>query len=95
MKKIKMLSGVELELEEDLMSIIEALYREIVLKKEFSHTYHDMKNEIENIVAQMPENDRERYLVESLFLNSVIYENEMIDAYIKKIRSKKKPGKVE
>lgn len=90
MKKIKMLAGREIELDGDLMAIIESLYQEVVLKKELKHTYKDMKKEIENIVAQMPEEERRTYLVESLFLNSVIYENQMIDAFIKRLKKKVK-----
>ena len=75
----------------DIMAIIESLYQEVVLKKELKHTYKDMKEEIENIVAQMPEQERKTYLVESLFLNSVIYENQMIDAFIKRLKKRVKP----
>jgi len=88
MKKIKMLAGREIELDGDLMAIIESLYQEVVLKKELKHTYKDIKQEIENIVAQMPEVERKTYLVESLFLNSVIYENQMLDALIKKLNKR-------
>jgi hypothetical protein len=93
MKKIKMLSGTELDLDGDLMLIIETLYHEVVLKKEFNHTYEDIKKEIENIVEQMPDIDKKNYLIESLFLNSVIYQNEMIEAFIKKIKDKQKGAK--
>ena len=88
MKKIKMLTAREIELDGDLMAIIESLYQEVVLKKELKHTYKDMKKEIENIVDQMPKEERRTYLVESLFLNSVIYENQMIDAFIKKLKKR-------
>ena len=88
MKKIKMLAGREIELDGDLMAIIESLYQEVVLKKELKHTYKDIKQEIENIVAQMPEVERKTYLVESLFLNSVIYENQMLDALIKRLNKR-------
>ena len=33
----------------------------------------------------MSEEERKRYLVESLFLNSVTYENEMLDAYMRRL----------
>ena len=33
----------------------------------------------------MTEDERRRYLVESLFLNSVTYENEMLDAYMRRL----------
>ncbi len=90
MKKITMLTGREIELDGDLMAIIESLYQEVALKKELKHTYKDIKKEIENIVAQMPEEERNTYLVESLFLNSVIYENQMLDAFIKRLKKRVK-----
>jgi hypothetical protein len=37
----------------------------------------------------MSELERKQYLVESLFLNSVTYENEMLDAYGRKLTAKK------
>jgi hypothetical protein len=41
----------------------------------------------------MSEEERKRYLVESLFLNTVTYENEMLDAYVRKlIASPKRKG---
>jgi hypothetical protein len=41
-------------------------------------------------VDQMTDEDRRTYLVESLFLNTVTYENEMLDAYMRKITGRKK-----
>ena len=40
----------------------------------------------------MTEEERRRYLVESLFLNCVTYENEMLDAYMRKLTGRKKGG---
>ena len=37
--------------------------------------------------------ERERYLVESLFLNTVTYENEMLDAYVRKLTGGRKKGR--
>jgi signal transduction histidine kinase len=39
---------------------------------------------------EMSEEERRRYLVESLFLNSVTYENEMLDAYMRRLTGRKK-----
>jgi hypothetical protein len=49
-----------------------------------------MMREIRSLVEQMSEQDRSAYLVESLFLNSVTYENEMLDAYMRKLTGKKR-----
>jgi len=88
MRSIKMKSGFEIDLDGDLLQIVESLFREVAVRKEFEHTYHDMKSEIENLVNQMNEEERRTYLVEALFLNSVTYENERIDAFMKNLNQK-------
>jgi len=88
MRSIKMKSGFEIDLDGDLLQIVESLFREVAVRKEFEHTYHDMKSEIENLVNQMNEEERRTYLVEALFLNSVTYENERIDAFMKNLKQK-------
>ena len=88
MRSIKMKSGFEIDLDGDLLQIVESLFREVAVRMEFEHTYHDMKSEIENLVDQMSDEDRKTYLVEALFLNSVTYENERIDAFMKNLDKK-------
>lgn len=90
--KVKMHSGFEVDLDGDLMAIIEGLYQEVVVRKELKHTYQDMKKEIENIVSQMGEDEIRSYLVESLFLNTVTYENQMLDALLKELGSDQESG---
>jgi hypothetical protein len=41
--------------------------------------------EIRHLVDQMNEEDRSACLIESLFLNSVTYENEKLGAYLRKL----------
>jgi len=84
-KTAKFRTGQTVELDGELMAVIEGLYREVVVRKELKHTFQDMKEEIENIVEQMDENEARRYLVESLFLNMVTYENQMLDAILQKL----------
>ena len=83
----------ELELDGELLSVLEALYREVTLKRQLHVTFEDMMREIDGLVGQMSEADRRRYLVESLFLNSVTYENEMLDAYMRRLTASKKKGR--
>jgi hypothetical protein len=45
--------------------------------------------EIHHLIDQMSEDERRTYFVESLFLNTVKYENDMAEAYVKKITNKK------
>ena len=46
--------------------------------------------EIEGLVEQMGAEDRRRYLVESLFLNYNTYENEMLDAYARRLTARRR-----
>jgi hypothetical protein len=94
MRKVRLTSGYELPLDGDLLALLETLYREVTLKHELRVSFDDMMKEIQGLVDQMSEEDRVRYLVESLFLNSVTYENEMLDAYMRKLTAAgKKKGR--
>jgi hypothetical protein len=93
MRKVRLTTGHEIALDGDLLSILEALYREVTLRKELRVSFEDTMREIQGIVEQMPEAERRRYLVESLFLNSVTYENEMLDAYMRKLTASKRRGR--
>ena len=89
MKKIKLSGGYELNLDGDLLSMIEAIYQEVALRKELQHSYEDVTREIENILQQLTVEQLQHYFKESLFLNTVTYENEMLDAYLKKLIQEK------
>jgi hypothetical protein len=89
MRSAKLSTGFSLTLDGDLLGVLEALYREVTLKHELRITFEDMMKEIQGLVAQMNDEDRRLYLVESLFLNSVTYENEMLDAYVRKLAARK------
>ena len=82
MPRVRLSTGADLELDGELLSVLEALYREVTLKRQLQLTFKDMMREIEGLVDQMGDKERRLYLVESLFLNSVTYENEMLDAYM-------------
>ncbi len=90
MNRLRLSTGHEVPLDGDLLAILEALYHELALKRQFKGSFEDMMREIDALVAQMGEEDRKRYLVESLFLNYNTYENEMLDAYARRLTAKKK-----
>jgi hypothetical protein len=87
---VRLSTGLEVGLDGDLLAILEALYREVTLKNELRVSFEDMMREIRSLVEQMSEQDRRAYLVESLFLNSVTYENEMLDAYMRRLTAGRK-----
>ena len=88
MKRIKMLTGHEIPLDGDLLLMLESLYQEVSLKRELKATFDDMMGEIVNLVEGMDESARRQYLIESLFLNTVTYENERLGAYMRKLTSR-------
>ena len=93
MRSVRLTTGHEVALDGDLLALLEALYREVTLKHHLQISFEDMMREIQGLVAQMSEEDRKSYLVESLFLNSVTYENEILDAYMRKLTAPRKKGR--
>ena len=89
MRTIKMTTGTEVVLDGDLLSVIEALYMEVTAKRELEHTFEDMVREIQHVIEQMSDSERRQYFSESLFLNTVSYENERLGAYMRKLARKK------
>lgn len=90
MRTIKMTNGVEMPVDgDDLLSMFEILYLEVTAKGEFERTFEDMVREIQHLIGQMTEDERKKYLSESLFLNMVSYENERLRAYMTKVTEEK------
>jgi hypothetical protein len=88
MRTIKMTNGTHVTLDGDLLSVLESLYVEVTAKRELERTFEDMVREIQNLIDQMTDEERRQYLSESLFLNTVSYENERLGAYMKKLTRK-------
>jgi Zn-dependent M32 family carboxypeptidase len=88
MRTIKTSSGVPITLEGDLLAIMEALYQEVTAKRELERSFEDMVKEIHHLIEQMDDSERRAYLAESLFLNTVKYENDKLEAYMKKLTKK-------
>ena len=93
MSTVRLSTGFELALDGDLLAVLEALYREVTLKRSLDVSFEDMMREIRGVVEQMTAEERNRYLIESLFLNSVTYENEMLDAYLRRLTAPRKKGR--
>jgi hypothetical protein len=88
MRTITMTNGTQVALDGDLLSVLEALYIEVTAKRELERTFEDMVREIQHLIGQMTDEERRQYLSESLFLNTVSYENERLGAYMKKLTRK-------
>ena len=88
-RSIKTSTGADINLDGDILAILETLYREITVKRNFERSFEDMIHEIRHLIGQMTEEERGNYLAESLFLNSVKYENDRAEALMRKLTSKK------
>jgi phage gp29-like protein len=88
MRTIKTSGGAPVDLDGDLLAVMEALYREVTAKRELQRTFEDMVREIHHLIEQMDDQERRTYLAESLFLNTVKYENDKLEAYMKKLTKK-------
>ena len=88
MRTIKTTSGESIGLDGDLLAVMETLYKEVTAKREFERSFEDMVKEIHHLIGQMDDDERRTYLAESLFLNTVKYENDKLEAYMKKLAKK-------
>ena len=88
MRTITTTTGASIALDGDLLAILEALYLEITVKRDFDRSFEDMMREINHLLDQMTEEERRAYMVESLFLNAVKYENDRADAFMRKLSKK-------
>lgn len=90
MRTIKTTTGVEILLDGDLLAIMEALYREVTARSALERSFEDMVREINHLIGQMTDEERRSYLAESLFLNTVKYENDKLEAYIRRLEGSRR-----
>ena len=85
MRSIRTTGGADVTLDGDLLAVLEALYKELNTRYAVDRTFEDTVREVNHLLDQMTEDERHTYLVESLFLNTVTYENERLGAYMRKL----------
>ena len=85
MRSIKTTSGAEIVLDGDLLAVLEALFHEVTARRELQRSIEDLNREINYLIDQLTDEERRAYLAESLFLNQVKYENDKLEAYMRKI----------
>jgi hypothetical protein len=88
MRTIKTTTGVDIVLDGDLLTIMETLYQEVTARRALERSFEDMVQEINHLIGQMDDAERRTYLAESLFLNTVKYENDKLEGYIRKLERK-------
>jgi phage gp29-like protein len=81
-------TGARIALDGDLLAIMETLYREVTAKRELERSFEDIVQEIQHLIEQMDDSERRTYLAESLFLNTVRYENDKLEAYMRRLSKK-------
>ncbi|HVC21131.1 MAG TPA: hypothetical protein VNE16_13715 [Vicinamibacterales bacterium] len=91
MRTIKTTTGADIVLDGDLLAVMETLYREVTARHELERSFEDMIKEIHHLIEQMSEDERRSYLAESLFLNTVKYENDRLEAYMRKLQLQRPP----
>ena len=88
MRTIKTTTGASIALDGDLLAIMETLYQEVTARRALERSFEDMVKEIHHLIDQMDDAERRTYLAESLFLNTVKYENDKLEAYMKRLTKK-------
>jgi hypothetical protein len=88
MRIITTTTGVAITLDGDLLAVMEALYREVTASRGLERSFEDMLKEIHHLIDQMDDGERKAYLADSLFLNTVKYENDKLEAYMRKLTKK-------
>jgi hypothetical protein len=66
---------------------METLYKEVTARKALARSFEDMDmvREIQHLNGQMTDEELLSYLAESLLLNTVKYENDKLEAYLRKM----------
>ena len=85
MRTIKTTTGADVTLDGDILAVMETLYREVTVKRDLERSFEDMVREIRHLIDQMTDEERREYLMESLFLNTVKYENDKLESYMRKL----------
>ena len=87
MRTITTTTGVQIKIDGDLLAIMETLYKEVSSRQELESSFEDMMKEIKHLIDQMEPSEQRTYLIESLFLNTVKYENDKLETYMKKLKT--------
>lgn len=85
MRVITTSTGAEIVLDGDLLAILETLFKEVTARNDLDRTFEDMMREIGHVADQLSPDDLRAYFIESLFLNTVTYENERLSAVMRKL----------
>lgn len=89
MRIITTTSGTQLELDGDVLAVIEAISRDLARRQELDYGFEDVAREFQHVIEQLDEADLRVYLKESLFMSFNRFENDRMQAIVRKaIRTK-------
>lgn len=92
MRVITTSTGAEIALDGDLLAVLETLFKEVTARHDLERTFEDMMREIGHLADQLTPDELRAYFIESLFLNTVTYENERLSAVMRKLEEEQEPA---
>jgi hypothetical protein len=84
-RTIKTTTGADVALDGDLLAVMETLYREVTARRDLDRSFEDMVREIKHLIDQRTDEERRTDLLESLFLITVKYVYDKLEAYMRKL----------
>ncbi len=84
MRTITTSAGVTIELDGDLQSVFEALFKTL-WAADSERSYEQTAHEIQHLLGQLSEAECRQYLAESLFFSFTSYENDRLGSVMKKL----------
>jgi hypothetical protein len=84
MRTIMTAAGTMIDLDGDVLAVIETVSRDLTRRHELAYDFEDVAREFQHLVAQLDEADLRNYLAESLFMSFNRFENDRMQALVKK-----------
>jgi hypothetical protein len=89
MKTITTASGTPIEVDGDVLAVIETISRDLTRRMQLDYSFEDVAREFEHVIGQLAEADLRVYLQESLFMSFNRFENDRMQAIVRKARQAK------
>jgi hypothetical protein len=84
MRTITTSAGTTIEVDGDVLAVIETVSRDLTRRHELEYGFEDVVREFERIIGQLEEGDLRIYLMESLFMSFNRFENDRMQAILRK-----------
>jgi phage gp29-like protein len=89
MRTITTTAGTPVEVDGDVLAVIEVISRDLARRNELDYSFEDIDREFQLIVKQLTEEELRTYLKESLFMSFNRFENDRLNALIRKAHGTK------